>query len=175
MEKLVLKRVLSSLSNGDIISLNFVAEKTELSGDYKVLGTKKGRGKGGSILAELISTEQQKLTLSTKDSDSVVNIVVDGNLFGFESESEIPPVYEKNSSNSIMLKNLFKTFEKVSFSSPEYVNIVSEQVPELNGRHMIVGYQQLRGRSGQIVLTTSTGLEIWSYRHSGVIQSIETV
>lgn len=173
MEKAILKNVLSNLQSGNKLVVNFISEKSDLNGEYVVLGTKKGRGKGGSMLAELKREDETNLVLATKDSDDVVNLIFDGNMFGYESEDDIPPDYEKNAGMAVTLKNDFKHFEKVSADYPKQLTLQSSTVEELNGSHMIVGYKQLRGRQGQVVLTTSTGLEIWSYRHSGVIDSYD--
>jgi len=176
MEKNILKRVISNLITNKTITVNYVSNKLDLSGDYNVLGIKKGRGKGGSMLAELRSiTDNKNVVLSTKDSDDVLNIVVDGTKFGYETEADIPPVYTKDASKAITLKRAFKVLEKASSSNPMKIKLASTQVPELDGTHTIVSARQLRGRQGQVILTTTNGLEIWSYRHSGVIDNFELV
>lgn len=169
MEKNILKRVLINASPGDLITVNYsLSGPTEASGDYTVIGTKKGRGKGGSMIAELKSESGSTLVVGTKDSDVILNVVVNNELFGYKTEAEVPVEYPKDAANGIALKRLFKTIT----TTPTNVKI-SSTIPEFDGDHVIVKQRQLRGRSGQIALTTATGLEIWSYRHSGIINNIK--
>lgn len=175
MEKTTLKNALLSLSAGSLITLNFRSDKASLSGEYSLVGTKKGRGKGGSLLAELKSTTSGELvTIGTPTSDELVNVVIDGFQHGFESETQIPVTYQTNSAIAAQLKDQFKSFV-ASEDSPLCVQVVAPTSPELNGTFNVVSVNQLRGRGGQMVLKTLEGTEIWSYRHSGVIESVTVV
>lgn len=177
MEKTTLKTVLLSLSAGALITLNFRSDKASLSGEYSLVGTKKGRGKGGSLLAELKSTTTgDLLSIGTPSSDDIVNVTVDGVQHGFESESQIPVVYQTNASLASQLKEQFKSFVALASSeSPLRVQIVAPTAPDLNGTFNVVSVSQLRGRGGQMVLNTLEGTEIWSYRHSGVLESVSII
>jgi len=175
MEKTTLKTVLTALTAGALITLNFRSDKASLSGEYSLVGTKKGRGKGGSLLAELKSTTSgDLLSIGTPSSDDLVNITVDGVTHGFESESQIPVVYETNAALASQLKEQFKSFV-ASEESPLRVQVVAPTAPDLNGTFNVISVVQLRGRGGQMVLKTVEGTEIWSYRHSGVIESVSVV
>ena len=175
MEKTTLKNVLLTLTVGSVATLNFRSSKASLNGDYSLVGVKKGRGKGGSLLAELKSvTSGDLLTIGTPTSDELVNVTVNGVQHGFESESQIPVVYATNAGLAATYKELFKTF-KASPEAPLSINVVAPNAPELNGTFSVVSVDQLRGRGGQMVLKTAEGVEIWSYRHSGVIESVTAV
>lgn len=178
MEKSTLKTVLSNLSNGETITVNYLTNQASLSGEYTVVGTKKGRGKGGSMIAELSRPDSENVVVSTKDSDNILNVIVNGTLHGYENEAEIPPVFEKDAGNSVVLKSKFRGIAaslKTDDVSVVRVAVVAPQCPEIDGTHNIVEGRQLRGRSGQIILKSDTGVEIWSYRHSGVINQIDVV
>jgi hypothetical protein len=174
MEKSILKSVISNLQIGQTIGVNFLTQEENLNGNYSVLATKKGRGKGGSMMVELKSNDETTMVLSTKDSERILNVVINDEFFGYANESDIPPVYEKNADRAKEFKTAFESLIKASHLNPKEVKI-SSSVPELDGTHTIVNSRRLRGRSGQIVLTTTTGLEIWSYRHSGVIDTFEVL
>jgi hypothetical protein len=176
MEKATLKTVLQSLTAGDTLTLNFRSDKALQSGEYTLVGTKKGRGKGGSLIAELKSvTSGDLFAVGTPNSDDLVNVIVNGTQHGFESESEIPFEYPTNVALAATNKEFFKTIKDATVESPIGINVVAPTVPELNGTFSVVSVVQLRGRGGQMVLKTAEGTEIWSYRHSGVIESISLV
>jgi hypothetical protein len=173
MEKTTLKTVLLALTAGATLTLNFRSDKASLSGDYTLVGTKKGRGKGGSLLADLKSVSSgDLLTIGTPSSDDLVNLIVDGTQHGFESESAIPVVYPTNAALAATYKEFFKTIVNASADAPVSINVVAPNAPELNGAFSVTSVTQLRGRGGQMVLKTAEGPEIWSYRHSGVIESV---
>ena len=176
MDKATLKSVISGLVAGDKITVNFCSPAQNLSGDFVVVGTRKGRGKGGSKLAELKSATTGELTtIGTPTSNSLVNVVVAGVAYGYESESDVPAMFETNAGLASGYKETFRTLLNASPTNTATVRVGCSTVSDLDGTFTVVGARQLRGRGGQIVLETAEGPELWSYRHSGIIESFSVV
>ena len=183
MEKSLLRSVLSGLVENQEITVNFRKCSTNPSAIYRVLGTRTGRGKGGSLLADVVLaseatvTDENKLVIGTPHNDQILNVVVNGDAIGYTSEDEIPIMYETNKERSDELKALVRSSFKDFFEgkgTPRKIAVVSS-VPELNGEFTVTGVKQLRGRGGQVVLETAEGREIWTRRQSGVIESITVI
>lgn len=185
MEKSLLRSVLSGLVENQEIVINFLERSANPSATYRVLGTRKGRGKGGSMLADVVLasealvTDENKLVIGTPDkyNDEILNITIDGHTQGYLTEDEIPVFYETNKERSNELKAQVRLDFKDFFEgngTPRKIAVVSS-VPDLNGEFTVTGVRQLRGRGGQIVLETAEGREIWTRRQSGVIESITVV
>jgi hypothetical protein len=176
MNKQTLKTVLESIVSGDTIDVTFAGEKTVLSGSYKVLYSKIGRGKCGSRLASIQSMQDQSITsIGTKENDMIVNIVHNGQKYGFESMTEGNIAVNKNLEKAATIKEKLKHL--VGFGGRQ-INITSSQEPELNGSFTLRSAELSKGRFGQLVLkltnnTTNKNVEFWSYRHSGLIDTIE--
>jgi hypothetical protein len=142
--------------------------------------TKRGRGKGGSQLADLTSlTGGVDIQIGTPRSDDVLNVTVNGRFYGYQSEREVPANYETDAGNAVLLKEQFKGLLNAVETRP-MVEIVAPTAPEVNGTFTVVNARQLRGRGGQIVLTlhnpeVGDDIDLWSYRHSGVVQTFTVV
>ena len=190
MEKTLLRSVIVGLNEGDTIAVVFRGALQSQTGTFSVLSKKRGRGKGGSWLADLIpvdvredgsiaSREGDSLTIGTPKNDDILNVTVDGAFFGYTTEREVPANYETDAGNSVLLKETFKGLMNAAETRP-MVTIEAPGAPEVNGDFTVTDARQLRGRAGQIVLTlvrpdqTDT-VELWSYRHSGVVTKFTVV
>ena len=172
MDKTILRAVTQELKEGDTLKLNLLGNRSSLSGEYKVTGKKVGRGKGGSLILLLQSLVGDTiLQVGTPQSDEILNIVVDGKLFGYESKDQVPVTYETNAARAIELKKEFQALMKLPVL-PQ-IQIDAPQAPEIHGLCTVTGIRKMRGRHGQIVLTVTNPQgqtqNISSYRHSGVI------
>jgi hypothetical protein len=173
MEKSALKSVISSLSSSQVINITFIGDRAHLSRDWTVVKVRTGKGKGGSKILELVDSARNTLTTGTPDSAYILNMTVNGTMHGYSSEADVPVVYESNPERSAELKQTFKSL--VGAEGQYRVNIQST-ITDLNGTFMVNRGTQLRGRGGQIRLElervgSGERVEVWSNRHSGVIQS----
>lgn len=96
MDKNILHSVLETVIVGQTININFVEPFTELTGDYVVLQSKTGRGRGGSRILEVRSVSDSSRVISTlqvdgKDkalgtgtSEYIATLTVDGKVHGQE-------------------------------------------------------------------------------------------
>lgn len=176
MNKQTLKEVLQAFNSGDLIDVTFNAEKAVLSGQYKVLYSKVGRGKCGSRIASIQSMADGSTTsIGTKENDAVLKITHNGQTFGSDTFGEGNGLSsEKNLEKAVEIKEKLKFL--VGFGGRQ-VKIISKQ-PELNGSFTLNSAELVKGRYGQLILKltnneTQKAVEIWSYRHSGLIDSIE--
>jgi hypothetical protein len=100
MDKHILHSVLESVTAGSNITINFHEPFAELSGDYTVLVSKTGRGRGGSRVLEVASVASPEDTfgaleidgkeklLGTGTSEVIATLVIDGKTFGLEDPIE---------------------------------------------------------------------------------------
>lgn len=182
MEKTLLRSVIVGLVPDQVIGVVFRGKLQHLTGDFSVVETRRGRGKGGSRLADLKSLQlevgEDLVTIGTPKNDDILNIRVDGQLFGYTNELEVPANYETNAGRGALLKEQFRGLMDAAETRP-MVEIVAPQAPEINGNFTVVEARQLRGRSGQIALVLADAdgntRELWSYRHSGVVDSFIVV
>ena len=177
MDKTQLKTVITSLSAGDKVTVNFAGAQASSSGSYKVLGTKRGRGKGGCLLVNLQAADGSLLTTGTPQSAEIVNLVTsDGTVHGLTDASQVVQVYTTDLSRAVALKEQFKTF--LTAEGNVNIEVVSSE-PEYNGIFKIQSSRQVRGRFGQIILnleaTDGSMHELWSYRHSGIVTRITVI
>lgn len=178
MEKTLLRSIIVGLNPDQNIRVVFRGSLSHLTGDYTVVETRRGRGKGGSRLADLRSVgdpTSEFVTIGTPRNDDVLNITVDGTTLGYTSETEVPANYDTDAENAMALKERFKTLLNAAETRP-VVEIAAPAAPEIDGIFTVVDARQLRGRSGQIVLVLqgedgTEPVEVWSYRHSGVVQN----
>jgi hypothetical protein len=177
MDKQVLRAVISGLSVDDVLTVNFRSTCDKQSGEYNFEGSRRGRGKGGSLLAELtevtednlgVNSVKEVVVIGTPTNDEILNLVVNGEVHGYQTENEVPLFFETNAGTAAALKESFRVFLNDG-ACPKAVEVWSTH-PALNGTFNVTRARQLRGRGGQVVLETAEGVELWSYRHSGVIQ-----
>lgn len=123
MDKNILHSVLETVTTGQTININFSDPFSDLTGDYLVLQSKTGRGRGGSRILEvqsmadstrIISSLQidgKDKALGTGTSDFIVSLTVDGKLHGLEAptkparkvQEEVKRQPTKNSDSSNVL------------------------------------------------------------------------
>lgn len=174
MNKTELKTLISNLSAGEEITVTFLGDMSDNSGTFKVLGTRRGRGKGGSLLVDLEASDGSTITTGTPRNTDIMNITLsDGTLHGYTNEAEVPRVFDTDTSRAVALKEQFNTLLDadgsftVDVESPEDV---------YNGTFTVTSAKKARGRYGQVILTLadSQGVEreLWSYRHSGIVTRI---
>lgn len=181
MDKKELKTLIANLGKthiGEEIEVNFRATSKLTSGKYRLLETKVGRGKGGSMLARVESvTSGHTLTFGTPNSEEILNVIWrdengNANLTGYADESAVPAEFVHDAANAALLKTAFEALIgksnmplKVAASDASFV-----------GTHTLMSAKRMAGRFGQIRLELlredGTKFEIWSYRHSGVVQSV---
>ena len=178
MKKAELKTVISALTPGEQVRFTFLGEKAGQTGDFEVLQTRVGRGKGGSMLIELRTSAGETLVTGTPESDLVLHVVTsDGVLHGYETEASVPPVFETNAGAAALLKEKFLLL--LDAESQYTVKVTSTHQP-YNGQFTVVSAKQLRGRYGQVVLTLGSGpgtetFELWSHRHSVAVAGFEVI
>ena len=100
MDKQILHSVLETVTAGMVIGVAFHEPFAELSGDYTVLQSKTGRGRGGSRVLELASVANPEDTfgaleidgkqkaLGTGTSEIFASLTVDGKVHGLEDPAE---------------------------------------------------------------------------------------
>ena len=100
MDKHILHSVLESVTVGSNITINFHEPFADLSGDYTVLQSKTGRGRGGSRVLEVASVanpddtfgaleiDGRERLLGTGTSEVFNTITVDGKVHGLEDPME---------------------------------------------------------------------------------------
>jgi len=100
MDKHILHSVLETLSAGMTATINFNEPFTDLSGDYTILASKVGRGRGGSRVIEIapvsnpddafgaLEIDGVEKALGTGTSQYIATMIVDGKTFGMEDPIE---------------------------------------------------------------------------------------
>lgn len=183
MDKNSVRSFINTLNPGASLTINFVSDSLTdsrgvhiaNSGTFTLNRKSTGRGKGGSLVMHLTNTSGAEVLISTSHSDSILNMqVAGGELVGYTSVADMPVDYPRDDQNAARLKTAATSLVG---TTGRRVNVVSS-LPHLNGTFTVQRASQLRGRNGQIVLTLSSGSqthELWTYRHSGVVTSIETL
>lgn len=100
MDKHILHSVLETLTAGASVTINFNEPFTDLTGDYTVIASKVGRGRGGSRVIEIapssdlsdsfgaLEVEGKEKALGTGTSEYISTITVDGKTYGMEDPIE---------------------------------------------------------------------------------------
>jgi hypothetical protein len=100
MDKHILHSVLETLTAGNNVTINFIEPFADLSGDYMVMASKVGRGRGGSRVIEIapvgspddafgaLEIDGKEKALGTGTSEYISTIVFDGKTFGLEDPIE---------------------------------------------------------------------------------------
>lgn len=100
MDKHILHSVLETLTINSTVTINFNEPFADLSGDYMVMASKVGRGRGGSRVIEIapvgspddafgaLEIDGKEKALGTGTSEYINTIVVDGKTFGMEDPIE---------------------------------------------------------------------------------------
>ena len=100
MDKHILHSVLETLTAGNNVTINFNEPFADLTGDYLIVESKVGRGRGGSRVIEIapvsnpddsfgaLEIEGKTKALGTGTSEYISTIVFDGKTFGMEDPIE---------------------------------------------------------------------------------------
>ncbi len=176
MDKKQLKALIEGLTSGEKVSVTFLGDLAERTGDYEVVETKTGRGKGGSKLVTLKAADGTLVTTGTPQSDKILHIVTaDGTLHGFETAIDIPRSFETNAGAHDALKAQMKELVGTTGARVR----LADSAGEFNGEYTVTQAEQLRGRYGQVKFTlmgeNDTIQTLWSYRHSGIVTSFEVL
>lgn len=180
MDKNSVRSFIDSLNPGTSLTVNFVGDSlvdsrgvhVANSGTFTLSRKSTGRGKGGSLIMHLMSSDGTMVQIGTSHSDSILNLrTAGGELVGYANAAEMPVVYPRDNQQAATLKEAARSL--VGTSGKRVT--VNSSLPHLNGTFTVQRAVQLRGRNGQVVLTLVNGddnYELWSYRHSGVVSSI---
>lgn len=100
MDKHILHSVLESLTAGMIATINFNEPFAALSGNYTIVASKVGRGRGGSRVIEIapvsnpedsfaaLEVDGKQRALGTGTSEYISTMIIDGKTFGLEDPME---------------------------------------------------------------------------------------
>ncbi len=183
MDKNTVRSFINSLAPGSSIVVNFIGDSltdsrgvhVAESGTFTFNRQSRGRGKGGSLIMHLVNASGTEIHVGTSHSDNILNMkVAGGELVGYANVADMPIEYPKNEQNAAMLKRAATPLVGTTGLRVK----VTSSLPHLNGVFTVQHASQLRGRNGQIVLTLSSDNQthqLWTYRHSGVVTSIETL
>lgn len=171
MDKKQLRALISGFTTAERITVTFIGDLADRTGDYEVVDQKTGRGKGGSKLMVLRPVGGgEEFTTGTPQSDKILHVVTaDGTVHGHQSIADIPRVFEMNAARGEELKT-----EMQKYVGTTGVRIrLDDTADEFGGEFTVTQAEQKRGRYGQVVFTLlgSTGRvqEFWSHRHSGIV------
>lgn len=178
MDKAVLRSVMRDLVPGQAISIHFRG----LPGaqGYTVVSTKRGRGKHGSLLAMVGLPGQSPVEIGTPRNADILSMTVNGNFYGVQTEREDPPAYRPNEAQASRLKAGLNRLTGEA-GRGQRVSLQSS-VPEYDGSFVVTRGRLEKGKYGQVHLwlvregaPTSEIVELWSYRHSGIIAAFEVL
>jgi hypothetical protein len=179
MDKKKLGEVLTSLNKNQTVQLQMRGRPAPET--YRVVESKRGRGKGGSRVATFQRDDGTVITVGTPKHLDVLNISVDGNFYGITDERQEPFIYPVNEEMAVN----FKTAVKTAIGKNDEVKLqLTSSLPYLNGTFRVANSRNEKGKHGQLHLwlipdgqdmTETNTVEIWSHRHSGVIQSFQVL
>jgi len=189
MDKEILKSVLSSVKEEDVVDMNFVGDFRSFNGQYKIMKVSRGKGKGGSLILDVlnVATGARLSTLTmpngkahflgTPVSEYIMNITAGGKLYGVQTESELPRAFPRTKEEGDALRDILKPL--VGRATQTRLTIKSSKAPEFNGTWIVTSAKLNAGRHGQVSLQMvdandpTRTRELWSYRHGAVIDEIE--
>ena len=102
MDKHILYSVLETLTAGNTVTINFHEPFLALSGDYNIIASKVGRGRGGSRVIEIapianpsqsfgaLEIDGKEKALGTGTSEYINTIIVGDKTYGMEDPLETP-------------------------------------------------------------------------------------
>lgn len=178
MDKGVLRSVLRDLTPGDAIKVHF--RGTEGPKAYLVMSTKRGRGKHGSLLATIARDDSGEREIGTPRNEEIISIMSRGNFYGVQTEREDPPTYRPDEAQATRMK---AGLNRLTGEAGRGQRLRLEStVPEYHGNFVVTNGRLEKGKYGQVHLwlvregtPTSEVVELWSYRHSGIITSFEVL
>lgn len=180
MDKKELKTLITDLGKthiGEEIEVSFRSNSSRTSGKYRLLEVKRGKGKGASMIARVEDVSSgHTMSFGTPNSDEILNVKWTENneikMLGYADESSVPTEFSHDAQNAEALK---ETFLSLIGKSNIQVNVTSNEA-SFAGMHTLLSAKKMAGRFGQIKLELEredgSKFEIWSYRHSGIVQSV---
>ena len=114
MDKQILHSLLEATSIGSSINISFIEPFNTLNGDYTVIVSKSGRGRGGSRIIELrsiadaervfstLNINGQEKLLGTSVSEYILGVIVGNNTYGTDEATSMPK--EKDTVNKKQIK-----------------------------------------------------------------------
>ena len=191
MIKSELKTVLASLVEGTTIQVCFLNGRGGVnpdapqgprnhgtSGSFRVLQSRRGRGKLGSQLATLMSEVNGDLVeIGTPHNDEVINIVVGGVTHGIADPEDVQKIYAKDSERATALKKKLTPLCKAPPGTR--LRVVSTE-PKLNGTFNVTSARMRAGRWGQVEVhllnpETKATVDLWTYRCATAITEAEII
>lgn len=181
MEKKELKNVLQQVNEGDCVKVAFIPQNSSHeNGEYRVVSTKRGRGKGGSMMATLMDTEGDTIEVGTIQNEEVLHVVTpDGTLHGYEDLDQVPQEFEKDPQKASELRTQLAYLTERPSNEGTRLRIDSSTYM-FDGEWNLKDATKLRGRAPQLKLTledpdSGETQDMWTYRHSGLINDVEVV
>jgi hypothetical protein len=176
MDKNVLRSVLRDLTPGETINVHF--RGTQGPQAYQVVSTKRGRGKHGSLLATITCEQLGEREIGTPRNEEIISVLSRGNFYGVNTEREDPVTYPTDEAQATRMK---ARFIRLTGEAGRGSRVQLEStVPEYNGTFTVTNGRLEKGKYGQVHLWLTSErsgetVELWSYRHSGIITSFEVL
>ena len=180
MDKLILHSVLETVVTGQTININFNEPFTELTGDYLVLQSKTGRGRGGSRILEVQSVADSSRVISTlqvdgKDkalgtgtSEFIVTLTVDGKVHGLEAPADATRAVK---ARTVATKRETKVVEKTNQKS-----LISQKVATALGTVLAENPKTVFKLTGRGPGSSITGeWQVQSFTHEDNVLRMECV
>lgn len=170
MNKKQLRTLIEGFVPAEKLTVKFLGELAHLTGDYELVETKVGRGKGGSKLMVLKPVGGgENIVAGTPQSDNILHVVTaDGTVHGHETEADVPRTFEMNAKRGEELK---KEMKKLVGTTGAQLRL-DDTENEYGGVWTVTQAVQKRGRYGQVAFTLMQGDTVkpfWSHKHSGII------
>lgn len=188
MDKQILKNILEKVQVGAELEVNFLFDFSGLSGKYKVLESKLGRGQGGSRIVKLQNLETnetlESITIGDKAkfigtpiSEYILNVSVNGEVHGDNSVTDFTISHPKNKEAATQLREALEPLTKLTDKGAGKKIKIQSVDPSINGEWTLKMAYISPGRFGQIVLKLKNNegkeTELWTYKHSGLVEGIE--
>ena len=158
MDKQILHSLLESTSIGSSINISFIEPFNTLSGEYTVVTSKAGRGRGGSRIIELRSIADGNKTLSTLNingqekllgtsvSEYICGVVIGDSTYGTDEAPSMPK--EKIVTNNKQIK--VKAEKPNVIAARKVANILGNILKDKPGvAFKIVGQRNLPEATGE--------------------------
>lgn len=190
MNKQILRELITSFKANQPLEVQMRGMNSSES--FLVVSTRKGKGRTHSLIATLKSpgTDSHLLEISTAKNMDILNISIDGQLFGVTSELDEPFVYPVDNTNSGVLLEAFSlllptptddqpTQQPMTNPVPNVIKVSSTN-PWFNDTFRVLGAKRVSGKPRQVRLSLQSDkhthvIELWSHRHSGVIQNVQVL
>lgn len=178
MDKHTLRDVIESLRPEDIIQLRLRTMAAPAT--FKVIEKYTGKGKGGSRFAVLEGEDGTHISIGTPNNTEVLSVATDGLFLGVSDERfDLPPSTPKLELAAEIKAKMRSVVGDIG--NGRKVRL-SSSFSGLNGTFTICSSKTENGKFGQIHFwllsdedPSSVPLELWSYRHSGLLDSFEVL